>query len=357
MRRAHRRRHLDRERHPGLPLGRGHLGHGRPDRGRDDRRLPARPGAGLALVRAADRLAARGRAERRPPRARRARAARARAARSSRRTSTCCTARAGSAEVVEVHGSIGRAVCLRCGTPEPLAALLDQLAERADAALPRVRRDAEARRRPLRRAAAGRADGPRRARSRREAGLLLVVGTTLEVWPVGGLPERTRSSGGAVAIVNRGPTAFDGAPICRIEGGAGVSLDTRSWTSWSLSRYKRHDASASFSLWLLPAVPLVAAAEAAAPRGLRSRLPPSRYGRLVSRTRRPPCGRSTPSAARVAVCSSHFKAAQRQRRAHGLRRPRRCAPTVRASPRWYRVQLPAWPNGQIGLGPRPGRRR
>jgi NAD-dependent deacetylase len=57
-----------------------------------------------------------------------------------------------------------------------------------------------------------------------EAGLLLVVGTTLEVWPVGGLPERTRSAGGAVAIVNRGPTAFDESADLRIEGGAGVVL-------------------------------------------------------------------------------------------------------------------------------------
>ena len=57
-----------------------------------------------------------------------------------------------------------------------------------------------------------------------EAGLLLVVGTTLEVWPVGGLPERTKSAGGAVAIVNRGPTAFDESADLRIEGGAGVVL-------------------------------------------------------------------------------------------------------------------------------------
>jgi NAD-dependent protein deacetylase/lipoamidase len=57
-----------------------------------------------------------------------------------------------------------------------------------------------------------------------DAGVLLVVGTTLEVWPVGGLPERTRSSGGAVAVVNRGPTAFDGRAELRLEGAAGELL-------------------------------------------------------------------------------------------------------------------------------------
>ena len=44
--------------------------------------------------------------------------------------------RAGSREVVEVHGSIRRAVCLRCPGAEPLAGVLAQLARAASAALP-----------------------------------------------------------------------------------------------------------------------------------------------------------------------------------------------------------------------------
>jgi NAD-dependent deacetylase len=131
--------------------------------------------------------------------------------------------RAGSAEVVEVHGSIRRAVCLRCGSPEPLALLLEQLEERAT---------------PLCRScgAVPKPDvvlfgellppGPmaRAERLAAEARLLLVVGTTLEVWPVGGLPERTQAAGGTVAIVNRGPTAFDGRAELRVEGAAGGVL-------------------------------------------------------------------------------------------------------------------------------------
>ena len=38
------------------------------------------------------------------------------------------------------------------------------------------------------------------------AGLLLVVGSSLEVWPVAGLPEETLMHGGRLAIVNREPS-------------------------------------------------------------------------------------------------------------------------------------------------------
>jgi NAD-dependent deacetylase len=56
------------------------------------------------------------------------------------------------------------------------------------------------------------------------AGLLLVVGSSLEVYPVAGLPEATVSAGGSLAIVNRGPTPFDGLAKVRIDGAAGAVL-------------------------------------------------------------------------------------------------------------------------------------
>jgi NAD-dependent deacetylase len=58
----------------------------------------------------------------------------------------------------------------------------------------------------------------------RGASLLLVVGSTLEVWPVAGLPELTLAGGGSLAIVNRGPTACDDRAHLRVEGGAGEVL-------------------------------------------------------------------------------------------------------------------------------------
>jgi NAD-dependent deacetylase len=56
------------------------------------------------------------------------------------------------------------------------------------------------------------------------AGLLLVVGSTLEVYPVAGLPEETVAAGGALAIVNRGSTPFDGLAVLRLDASAGETL-------------------------------------------------------------------------------------------------------------------------------------
>ena len=58
----------------------------------------------------------------------------------------------------------------------------------------------------------------------RRAGLLLVVGSSLEVHPVAGLPGETLSAGGALAIVNRGPTPFDDLASIRIDGASGETL-------------------------------------------------------------------------------------------------------------------------------------
>src|SRR5262249_56263440 len=58
----------------------------------------------------------------------------------------------------------------------------------------------------------------------RETKLLLVVGSTLEVQPVAGLPWETVTAGGEVAIVNLGPTAFDARAAFKIDGKAGEIL-------------------------------------------------------------------------------------------------------------------------------------
>ena len=58
----------------------------------------------------------------------------------------------------------------------------------------------------------------------REAGVLLVVGSTLEVHPVAGLPEETLAAGGELAIVNKGSTPYDGRAAVRIDGAAGEAL-------------------------------------------------------------------------------------------------------------------------------------
>jgi NAD-dependent deacetylase len=131
--------------------------------------------------------------------------------------------RAGSREVLEVHGSIRRAVCLACGGSEPLAEVLAQL-ESAPAPLcpacgevlkPDVVFFGEL-------LPAGVLE--RAAELARTARLLLVVGSSLEVHPVAGLPLETLRHGGALAIVNRDRTSLDEHADLRLDGSAGAIL-------------------------------------------------------------------------------------------------------------------------------------
>jgi NAD-dependent deacetylase len=132
--------------------------------------------------------------------------------------------RAGSQDVIEVHGSIRTASCLACRTQVPLGDVVAALETAPAPPCPRcgeiVKPDvvmfgellpAEAIDRAFALAAS--------------AGLLLVVGSSLEVHPVAGLPDETLSRGGALAIVNRGQTPYDRRATVRIEGGTGETLE------------------------------------------------------------------------------------------------------------------------------------
>jgi NAD-dependent protein deacetylase/lipoamidase len=52
----------------------------------------------------------------------------------------------------------------------------------------------------------------------RQAELLLCVGSSLEVYPVAGLPELTLDAGGRLAIVTQGPTPYDDVAAVRLDG-------------------------------------------------------------------------------------------------------------------------------------------
>ena len=58
--------------------------------------------------------------------------------------------------------------------------------------------------------------GPRRSPA--GADLLLCVGSSLEVYPVAGLPAVTRRAGGRIAIVTKGPTPYDSEAEAKLEG-------------------------------------------------------------------------------------------------------------------------------------------
>ena len=128
--------------------------------------------------------------------------------------------RAGSRTVIEVHGSIRTSSCLECGTTVPFDEALARLPVPACPTCGRVLKpDVVMFGELLPQAAMDRA-----VRLAAEAGLLLVVGSSLEVYPVAGLPLETLAAGGRLAIINRGRTQFDGrADVC-IDGGAGETL-------------------------------------------------------------------------------------------------------------------------------------
>ena len=130
--------------------------------------------------------------------------------------------RAGSRDVIEVHGSIRECVCLSCGTRYGMDEVLRML-EPTRFRAARLRKRPQAGRRHVRRAARRRSI-ERAFQLAREARLLLVVGSTLEVQPVAGLTWETVTAGGDVAIVNLGPTAFDHRAKLKIDGKAGAVL-------------------------------------------------------------------------------------------------------------------------------------
>jgi NAD-dependent protein deacetylase/lipoamidase len=131
--------------------------------------------------------------------------------------------RAGSREVVEVHGSIRTSTCLSCGARYPLAEVLGLL----DAGAPRC-------------TACGEVLKPdvvffdellpdeaidRAYELAGKARLLLVVGSSLQVWPVAELPLVTLRAGGKVAVVNDGSTSVDDRAELKLAGKAGEILE------------------------------------------------------------------------------------------------------------------------------------
>jgi NAD-dependent deacetylase len=58
----------------------------------------------------------------------------------------------------------------------------------------------------------------------RTAGMLLVVGSSLEVYPVAALPDEALAAGASLAIVNQAPTPYDGLAEVKVDGPAGATL-------------------------------------------------------------------------------------------------------------------------------------
>ena len=134
-------------------------------------------------------------------------------------------AAAGSAEPIEVHGSVATASCLACAASYPLAevrARFEADAEsvpRCDCGQP-LKPDVTLFGEMLPEAAIQRA-----YELAARADLLLCVGSSLEVWPVAELPQVTLASGGAVAVVTMGPTPYDRHAAVKLSGDVVAELE------------------------------------------------------------------------------------------------------------------------------------
>jgi NAD-dependent deacetylase len=134
-------------------------------------------------------------------------------------------AAAGTRSPVEVHGSVRTASCLSCG----LSFVLADVRVRADRDIEGVPRcDCSAVLKPdvvlfgellpvdaMERASALAAG----------AGLMLAIGSSLEVWPVAGLPEETLARGGRLAIVTKGATPYDREATVKLSGDVEEELE------------------------------------------------------------------------------------------------------------------------------------
>ena len=125
--------------------------------------------------------------------------------------------KAGSRRIIEVHGTIETSSCVSCSASFALAEVEDLfdsegVARCAKCAGP-VKPDVVLFGELL----------PERAMEEahslaQRADLMLCIGSSLEVHPVASLPARTLASGGAVAIVTKGPTPYDSDATVRMDG-------------------------------------------------------------------------------------------------------------------------------------------
>jgi NAD-dependent deacetylase len=126
--------------------------------------------------------------------------------------------KAGTDRLIEVHGSIEWSVCLRCGERVQIDRVIALLAK-GDGA-PRCPTCGA----PLKPEVVLFGELlPERALAEAQdlalaADLMLCVGSSLEVYPVAGLPAMTRGGGGRLALITQGPTPYDSDADVKLDG-------------------------------------------------------------------------------------------------------------------------------------------
>jgi NAD-dependent deacetylase len=126
--------------------------------------------------------------------------------------------RAGSQNVIEVHGSIEWSVCPECGGRTSLERILEIIGEHPGAP------ECPACIAPLKPNVVLFGEMlPEEAISdayalAAEADLIVCIGSSLEVFPVATLPGVTRDGGGRIALITQGPTPYDDDAAVKLDG-------------------------------------------------------------------------------------------------------------------------------------------
>jgi NAD-dependent deacetylase len=132
--------------------------------------------------------------------------------------------KAGSKRVIEVHGSIATSSCTTCGARFPLAGVEALFGEDGIATcsgcMGKVKPDVVLFGELLPESAITQAQG-----LCRRAELLICIGSSLEVYPVAGLPELTLGAGGRVAILTQSSTPYDRDTAVKLDGDVVAELD------------------------------------------------------------------------------------------------------------------------------------
>jgi NAD-dependent deacetylase len=128
--------------------------------------------------------------------------------------------------VIEVHGTLHRAVCLGCGWRGPMSAVLDRVRSGEDdppcgSCGGILKSDTISFGQPLVPSVIDRA-----MRAAAETDCLIAVGTSLQVYPIADAVPNAKAAGAPIIIVNAQPTPFDGIADVTLNGSITEVLPT-----------------------------------------------------------------------------------------------------------------------------------
>jgi NAD-dependent deacetylase len=132
---------------------------------------------------------------------------------------------AGTERLIEVHGSIDRSVCLQCGAKVSIDRVVEILRRGEGAPL------CESCALPLKPDVVLFGELlPERALAQAQAlaidaDLMLCVGSSLEVYPVAGLPAMMQGAGGRLVLITQGPTPYDSDAEVKLNGDVVAELN------------------------------------------------------------------------------------------------------------------------------------